>query len=316
VNSRTFQVAVRELSTVLDDALEMLHEFTSDVERNGPEQRVPPASLLEQCIALCRDHHAAAPEPVRTVHHFACTGGTLISKCIAAMPNTQLLSEVDPFSTLQDRPGNPRFAPTDMVQLIRQSTRGSSHRLLAELFLNGLDVVHGESVRLGQRLVLRDHAHSHYCVGPDVADRPSLRWLVASRHPVLSVLTVRHPIDSYVSLLSNDWLHFYPSTFDEYCCRYLAFLRAHEDLPSVKYESFVDHPHQTMQRVCSDLDIPFSEDFIHLFGVFALSGDSGRTSDQIQKRARRPLNAAFAEEIRQSPHYRLLHETLEYSRDV
>ena len=34
---------------------------------------------------------------LRTIHHLACTGGTVISKCLAAMPDVALISEVNPF---------------------------------------------------------------------------------------------------------------------------------------------------------------------------------------------------------------------------
>ena len=35
---------------------------------------------------------------IRTIHHLACTGGTLISKCISSMPETALISEINPMN--------------------------------------------------------------------------------------------------------------------------------------------------------------------------------------------------------------------------
>jgi len=241
---------VEALATALDEALELLHDFRQ--ESGGVALRADqPASLLDQCVALCSEYVASPQEPVRTVHHFACTGGSLLCKCIAAMPNTQVLSEVDPLSTLGTNPDVHRFAPTDMIQLMRQSTRGVNPQVLIELFLSNLDIIHDDAAKAGQRLVLRDHAHSHFCSGPDIPDRPTFRAMVQQRLPVLSVLTVRHPIDSYLSLQANGWLHFEPHTFDEYCRRYLAFLACHEDVTVIKYEQFTQQPHETMREVCA-----------------------------------------------------------------
>jgi hypothetical protein len=300
-----------ELATTIDEALELLREFHSAGGASAVAHE-PPASLLEQCLALCTEAASASPEPVRIVHHLACTGGTMISKCLAAMPNTQLVSEVDPLSTLQDKPNGPRFAPTDMIQLARQSTRGASRQLLLEMFLGNLELMHRQAGRVGQRLVLRDHAHSHFCSGPDIQERPLFRSIVASRFPVVSLVTVRHPIDSFVALRTNKFMHFQPGTFDEYCRRHLAFLAAHASLPIVKYEAFVEAPQQAMREMCGILDLPYFDLFTEVFSVFRLTGDSGRKGDVIEVRPRRPLDAGLQEEIAASTHYARLQEVLDY----
>jgi len=82
---------------------------------------------LQQWLASVEARPTAQPEPLRTAAHFACSGGTLISKCIAALPNVQLLSEVDPLSSYV-APGANGFTPTDLVALLRQSSRGASRR--------------------------------------------------------------------------------------------------------------------------------------------------------------------------------------------
>jgi hypothetical protein len=228
------------------------------------------------------------------------------------MPNTQLLSEVDPFNTPVKAPAKPQFAPTDMVTLMRQSTRGTSHELIAELFLNNLEVIHRQTMNSGLRLVLRHHAHSHYCRGNEVQDRPDLRTLVSSKFPVLSLVTVRDPIDSYLSLKANGWVHFTPATFDEYCRRYLAFIRAYEGVPIIRFEDFVNDPENEMAKICELLDLPFNPDFRDLFSVYRITGDSGRSGLVIESRPRRLVDAALASEIETSDCYQLLRSMLGY----
>ncbi|MGO9037276.1 MAG: sulfotransferase family protein [Steroidobacteraceae bacterium] len=302
---------IDQLTTALNDALDLLKEF-SNGSQTATVPRQNPASLLEQCRALCAQHQAATPDPIRLVHHFACTGGTLISKCIATMPNVQLLSEVDPLSTTPDQPIKPRFAASDMVTLMRQSTRGVNQDFIIEMFLNNLELIHANTVKLGQRLILRDHAHSHFCLGGEIPERPSLSAMVSSRFPVRSVVTVRHPLDSFLSLEANGWVHFTPSTFDEYCKRYLTFLRTYHGVAIIKYENFVDAPEKTMRNLCFQLDIPYLDKFVDLFSVFELTGESGRSGDSIQHQPRRTVGKQLERELEQSSHYRILVDRLAY----
>jgi hypothetical protein len=266
----------------------------------------------DEASALC----AAAPaadRTLRTVHHFACAGGTLISKCLAAMPNVQLLSEVDPLAPLPVNPAKPRFAPTDMGILLRQSSRGTDDEALLRVFRGELAAVAEDARRKGQRLVLRDHAHSHFCRGDRVPQRPTLRDLVSEVAPVRSVLTVRHPLDSLASLQRNGWLHFSPDTPDEYARRYLAFLAAYRGVPRLRYEDIVRHPSQGLRRLCELLDLRFSPDFETLFPAMRLSGDSGRSRDVIAPTPRRPEAQALAAQAAGSDAWQTLLSDLGYS---
>jgi hypothetical protein len=279
-----------------------------------PLPLAPPAeplpSLLEQCRSLT-ERLPADPEPVRTVHHFACTGGTLIAKCLACMPNTQLLSEVEPLSRLKNKLYQTRFYPTDLIESVRASSRGSDTAVEADLFLAGLHVVYRDCQRKGLRLILRDHTHSRYCVGTDVSKTPDLRSLVGGAYPVRAIVTVRHPLDSFLSLQKMGWLHFEPPSLDEYCTRYLRFLDDYEGVPLFKYEDFVERPEAEMRAMCEALQLPFAEGFEDLFSVHRLSGDSGRVSDRITPRERRPTPEAVKEEAKHSASHadlcRLLH---------
>ncbi|RRS33973.1 MAG: hypothetical protein OI74_06470 [Gammaproteobacteria bacterium (ex Lamellibrachia satsuma)] len=299
------------LVSTIDEALDLLRR-SSYGEKALHAYQDDPGSLLEQCIALCEKNKSKKPEPIRTIHHFACTGGTLFSKCLAVMPNTQLLSEVDPLSTLGNNANSPKFAPTDMVTLIRQSTCGGNKELIMKMFLNNVEIIYKAALVIGMRLILRDHAHSHFCVGKNIPERKSLRQIVKQRFPVLSLVTVRNPLDSYMSLLCNKWVGFYPPTFDEYCRRYLAFINSYSGVPIIKYEDFVDSPQESMCHICNLLDIPYSDQFVDLFSVIKLTGDSGRRSDNIVIKPRRLMGNSLKQEVSESSHYRQLRLLLQY----
>ncbi len=305
---------VSKLTVELDEALRLLTESEHTVNaKKLSECQSLPSNLLDQCLALCKQHYAQKPEPIRTVHHFACTGGSLISKCIASMPNIQLLSEVDPLSTPANPSAKEKFTPTDMVALMRYSTRGTSAELIINLFLNNLETVYSSSLSSGLRLVLRDHAHSHYCKGVSIPERPNLLGIIGNRFPVLSVVTVRDPIDSYASLKGEKWLHFSPPTFDEYCARYAVFIRSYNGLPLVRFEDFVKNPSTEMKRICDILDLPFNPDFSELFSAHLVSGDSGRTGNTIGQRPRQSIDAELLHEMETSVKYQNIRSMLGYA---
>lgn len=301
---------LRLITEEIDGALELLGESASDARDMAPDQ--PPESLMEQCLALCDERVAPWREAVRTVHHFACTGGTLFSKCIAAMPNVQLLSEVDPFSTLH-LTSKPKFAPSDLIRQMKQSTRGVDDDVVGRLFVNNIEVIHRDATLAGYRLVLRDHPHGAYCVGPRVASRPPVRRLLEERFDVVSVVTARHPVQSWLSLQRQGWHEqLKPATFGEYCARYVAFMRDHAGLPVFRYEDLLGDPHATMQRLCAALDLPYSDQFPALFGGFSLTGDSGRSSSTLAPRPDWPVPDDLAAEVLASRDYPALMSALGY----
>ncbi|MGE3986866.1 hypothetical protein [Pseudorhodoplanes sp.] len=293
-------------TTPIDKALALLDNHF------GPTEVRSSLSLLEQCEAFCAALEAKEPEPVRMLHHFACTGGTVIAKCIAAVPNTVLLSEIDPLSTLQTGEKAKRFAPTDLILNLRNSLRSVNDETIETVFADGFLAMYKSLTLEGRRLVIREHTHSHFCTKVDPAGRPSVHDLIARIVPVLSVVTVRHPLDSFLSLQANRWIHFSPSTLEEYSRRYLAFLTAYEKVRVIRYEDFVADVEHTLQEMCDIFKLPHNPYFLELLPIISISGDSGRSSNIIEPRSRREIPEAVAEQVLSSPSYFRLCQDLGY----
>lgn len=302
---------LQSLADVLDEALRLLEGQGQILDQNISTETIQP-SLFDQCIELCRQVEGRVAEPIRTIHHLSCTGGTLIAKCLAAMPNVMVLNEVDPLSRLMFNPEKPQFSPTDMLALVRQGNNQVSEELIIHLFVQSLEMLRNELASAGKRLLLRDHSHSHFLVGREVSERTSVLSMVAGHFSTYSIVTVRDPVDSFLSLEQLGWKHFQPPTFDEYCKRYMYFLDAHEGLPVFKYEDFVDEPAKVMGQMCVALRLAYSADFTETFDVFRFSGDSGRSGNTIKPRTRRSCNGAFLEDAETSVSYRLLAARLGY----
>lgn len=295
----------------ISDLEEALEDIARGTKTSG--EQFSPAELKHVFQTWDRTlRQIEKPNPIRIIHHFACSGGTIISRAIALMPNVQLLSEIDPLSTLHVNRKAPYFAPTDLILNLRHSIRPVDEAIIVEVFLSALLTLHSELERRGYDLVLRDHIHSHYCTYRNPRDRRDFRSIIADRHPVRSIITVRHPLDSFLSLVAQGWhVHFDPSTLDEYSRRYHLFLDDHARISIFKYEDFVADKIQFLRNVCSDLEIDYIGGAEELLPIAHLTGDSGRSADTIAFRPRRAVPSWISESF-DSENYRTLCKRLDY----
>lgn len=267
------------------------------------------ALLTEAEAFLAQGRQGGRYPTLRSIHHFACSGGTLLSKCVGAMPCVRLLSEVDPFSEMGHRQS---FLPTDLIGLAKLGTAPPGRGTVARIFMSGLAALVADSRAEGRDLILRDHTHSHYCHGVIDKERPTLQALLRESYDLLSLVTVRHPLDSYMSLARQNWLHFEPKTLEEYCRRYMLFLDHYEGTDIIRYEDFVAAPEQKMQEICDSLRLSYNPNFKVLFSALYLSGDSGRGGSEIRQLPRREVSQSVKREIENAPTYESLCGRLEY----
>lgn len=313
-----------ELSSLqqqIQEALQLLQEskvFTPVHESDARE--VLPASdvfftehssLLDKLAQVCAQYQEQKPT-IRIIHHLACSGGTLISKCLSAMPNVYLLSEVHPYTELHLGAGKPKFSPTDISSLSKYAGVPSIKTLRKELFLQNIINTHKHVTSYGGTLILRDHTHSDFHFGT-TTEKPSVIDALSDHFSIKSVITFRDPVDSYLSLQQNKWIHFSPGTFEEYCSRIIEMLAAYKDLKLFHYENFVANPTHVLQEICMEMGIQYDDNWSHYFDITKVTGDSGRSSTTIEARPRRDQNSEMLNEIANSESYTkiktLFHQT-------
>ncbi|MBN7787214.1 hypothetical protein JYP51_19975 [Ponticoccus gilvus] len=284
---------------------ELVRRAAPSAAGGGTETALPLRSLIAQLQAVRQ------VEPIRLFKHFACTGGTIMSKCLAAMPNTVLLSEMDPLS-LNYMSSPSKFAPSDLIKQMRYSRHDLSDALAIDIFCAGLGTLQEALTDQGKRLVLREHSHSQYCTAADWTARQTVEQIVARDHPVLPLLSVRHPLASFMSLRHNGWDAFTPGTLEEYARRYLAFLDANATCPIVYYEDFVEAPETVLENMCRSLELSYDAAAPSLVMAITMSGDSGRSGNEIAARPSRTVPPDLAEAADTGPTYRELCRRLRY----
>jgi hypothetical protein len=233
------------------------------------------------------------PPVLRTLHHLACSGGTLISRCLAALPDVLLLSELNP----TNRHGG-AFNPSHPLAVVAFQGEPLPQEVVQTEFHGQIEQVLGLCAARQADLVLRDHSHSDFCLGAAVAAFQPVRHWLAPRHPLLSVVTLRHPLDSWLGLVNAGWhSQLEPATLFCYCSRYQAFLDAYDDLEWVHYEAFCQQPEPVFRQLCDLLCLPLDPSALERFSAIELSGNSGRRSDRIEPRPRRSIPPAVQEEL-------------------
>jgi hypothetical protein len=268
-----------------DDWLQKVHHQLRQ------HQQIRASEQLRQGAGL--DRALGGPAVVRTLHHVACSGGTLISRCLAALPEVVLLSELNPLH----RHGA-TFNPSHPLELLGLSGEPLPQEVLQAEFLGQMEQVLSVCAARGSDLVIRDHSHSDFCRGSAVVPLQPVRAWLAQAYPLLSLVTLRHPLDSWLGLHAAKWQNqMEPATLLAYCGRYQAFLDAYEDLDWIHYEDFCAQPERVFCQICDALCLPWDPSALERFSSVTLSGNSGRSSDRIEPRLRRPIPADVHAEL-------------------
>ena len=240
---------------------------------------------------------------ILTLHHLSGTGGTLISKCLAAMPDVVLLSEVYPKPSLR------RFNPFDPIQQFAKYKFLDVDEM-ENIFLNRISLIVEKCKQHQKSLIIRDHSHSDFLV-KSVPKRLKLLELLKTKYDVKPAITLRNPIDSWLAMRVNNWCK-NVETFDNFCSRYLLFLDMYQDAPRFLYEEFVNDPERALEQMCLFYGIHYDVRFKEKFFEVKLSGDSGRSSNKIEPRPRRKHGPEFVEEVKLSRKFQEIRERLGY----
>ena len=179
---------------------------------------------------------AMTERPIRTIHHLASSGGTIISRCLAAMPSVVLLSEVHP---LEVRPNV--FNPYDPLQefLGRYGGLAMSEADVAAVFSERIRLIAERCEQEDRTLVLRDHSHADFFMGAPYG--PRLLASLRDVRPVTSVVTVRDPLDMFLSMRASGFIPA-ETDFETVCGHYLAFLDTYAKVTCFRYEDFARDP--------------------------------------------------------------------------
>ncbi len=194
---------------------------------------------------------------------YARSGGTILNRCLAAMPAVAVLSEVNPLAA-----GGDDAPPLEAIQ--RQLRQWYQIDAPGDSFAQLIDEAHRQLESKSMHLIVRDWPYVNFAPHPCNDQSPPNRLLTvealsAGREPKLFGFT-RDAID--VMLSSN-------RQSDRDAQQYLAYVKALQatGAPLFKFEDFCRDPEAVLRRICQAIDIPFDPRWSEFDRVDQVRGD-------------------------------------------
>lgn len=236
---------------------------------------------------------------IRIIHNLARSGGTLIAKCLGCMDNIALLSEVHPDAQIALS-----FNITKQAQ--QWFDYDADVNWQKTDFISSIKHIQEHCLSQQQDLLLRDWSHIDYFGVPVTttpSKTPALLNILSEHFNILTVQTIRHPIDTWLSTRQLNLVkqsEITPSGFIEGYVNYLQNTACDHRL---LYESFLKQPSEELQNICQTLNLQFDatyeskwHQFTHVTGDLT-SSSSIREKPIIQPRVRKKITPELEPEI-------------------
>jgi len=212
---------------------------------------------------------------------YARSGGTVLNRCIACLPNVVMMSEVNPMG---GGSGADRKNPCRTVQ--SQAKHWYGIDLKSDDFIESVVELHDICQSQGKHLVLRDWSFVNFAPCPENRGCPPGRFLMLeslkNKCELITFAFVRNAIDVCISR---------GQPVADFAAYYLAYSTAviESSAAIFKYEDFCQDPTTTLRAMCKYTDLPYSDSFRE-YGKFRnVNGDVQGISRGNRDRAIRPL---------------------------
>lgn len=234
-----------------------------------------------------------AGKPVIPVlRHLARSGGTVISRCIGCMRGVTMLSEVHPGNLTVTQPMR---QAREWFGLITDADMARWKRTRPPTMLQFIALCEQRARARGSRLVIRDWTHLDYVGVPFVRPRMGFGFAASLQgaYDVAEAITVRHPLDQYLSLARMDVMRGV-LTPEAYLPGVRAFSEHAASVGFVRYEDFTRDPAAALRTLCERLTIAYDPSWAEKWTAYTtITGDSPRMpSRAAAERVIRPLERA------------------------
>ena len=261
-----------------------------------------------------------------TLHHPAGSGGTLVTRIFGCSDEFAILNEKHPLQVYF----NPKhLCPTILIEEIfsRQGkllhANNSPEKInsfLATKFFNELNQCVGLAASMQCYVLFRDWSHVDFFKKKNGNVGLVREHLKAAEDKlnINSFVTIRHPIDVFLSGLRNGFFQELDNNFSEFCARYTAFYNYYNqpNYHQFKYEDIVENPQGFVDSIINITGARFPENWESNLDRHALSGDSGRSSNKIAPRPRREEDMEHVHTMAQRDEFKRLANLMGYPETV
>ena len=262
-----------------------------------------------------------------TIHHVAGSGGSIVSKAISAATNSILVSEINPFAPIRNENIKPFFDPTSILWHLTYNSKEISYRNKLKYFLFQMEVAIDHAKNLSMNLIFRDHTHSTFNFlekdfffnkkKVDSLFIESVRYFYELRNSQINfpraipILSIRHPLDNFLSARKNNWLQYYcglNNDIDNYCKSLLklqTYMQVKENAEIIRYEDLCIDMDKTLSNIFNKIEVDFKIPSLGDINNIKVTGQSGRQSENIALRDRliSEIDEDLIDKINMSPYY-------------
>lgn len=257
---------------------------------------------------------------IPVLRHLARSGGTVISRCIGCMKGVTLLSEVHPANLAVTQPirqAKVWHALVTDAEIARWKRAGPPN------MLQFLALCEQRARSKRSRLVIRDWTHLDY-IGVPYA-KPAmgfaLRDALAGAYAVAEAITVRHPLDQYLSLAKLGIMQgrLTDEIYLRGCAAFAEHAAAAQGPGFVRYEDFTNDPEPALRTLCERLTIDYDPtwrdrwwSFTQITGDTPDAGSRGSHAREIKPLPRAAVPDGLRERFLAIDDYRRACEPLGY----
>ncbi|MCP4109087.1 MAG: hypothetical protein GY749_26755 [Desulfobacteraceae bacterium] len=182
---------------------------------------------------------------------YSRSGGTLLNKCLGSLPDTVVMSEVNPLGG-----GDGKAGPNSYKTVWEQALHWYGIELKSRDFRESITELGEYCEKHNKKLVIRDWSHANFAKIKLNNFNPPNQFLTLKAlkdlNPTIFIF-VRDAIDIWISSWGPDM-----NTFFE---EYITYVKAVKLLnaPIYKYENFVKNPEKTLKEICETTSLEYRD---------------------------------------------------------
>jgi hypothetical protein len=249
-------------------------------------------------------------KPIVIMLSYARSGGTLLNRCIASLPNTLVLSEINVEA----------LCPSSCNTIKEQAKKWYNLELKSEGFIENIEEIYKYCISKNLTLVIRDwifgsfvpSKYNHFKPSKSLATLDAISMVFS----VIPFAFVRNSIDVWLSLQAS------PRTFYDKNLEFLyEFTKSltNNKIKFFKYEDFCKNPIKEMKKICSYTEINYSNLFLNYADFKNVTGDTdlpehsrGIEQGKIDLLPRRKSLNLFSDEINLKTRANEINQILKY----
>jgi len=258
-----------------------------------------------------------------TLHHLSATGGTIITKILSTSDDFFVLNEKHPYFLYTEDQNT--FSPTRVMgelysrysaEIFKDKDISLKNKILSDLFLSELKSADHIAKEHNKTLLIRDWSHNDFLQSNSEC-KGALHELLKNTPDIdvtAKIVTIRNPIDSYLSCLKTTFIESIDNNWELYCNRSIMFYEYYkkQDCNIFKYEEIIKSPGKFIDEISALTGASFPTNYQERVDRYSFSGDSGRKSSKIGIRTTRREDIKLRNRLMTTDCYKKAEKILNY----